>query len=135
MIRALIFDCFGVILDIHGIRRNEPLLKFIDNSKSKYDMALLSNISAQGLIDRIPQTDLDTYFKVVVASEEVGIAKPDPRIYELAANRLGVMPAECIMIDDREDYCSGAKVAGMQAIQYRHFDQFFDELAVLIAAS
>lgn len=133
MIRALIFDCFGVVLDIHGVHRDEPLLGFITASKAKYDMALLSNISAQGLTSKLPQADLDKYFTVVVASEEVGLAKPDPRIYELTANRLGVDPSECIMIDDREDHCFGAKAAGMQAVQYRNFEQFSDDIATLLA--
>lgn len=52
-----------------------------------------------------------------VLSCEVGIAKPDPEIYLIAAQALGVPPADAVFLDDQARFCAGARAAGMRAIQ------------------
>jgi putative hydrolase of the HAD superfamily len=54
-----------------------------------------------------------------VLSEEIGIRKPDPRIFQYAADALRIRPAECLYVGDsyRNDII-GAKTAGMQACWY-----------------
>ena len=55
-------------------------------------------------------------FDSVVLSCSVGLAKPDPRIYELAAEELGVPPQECLFVGDgANDELAGAERAGMRA--------------------
>jgi putative hydrolase of the HAD superfamily len=55
-----------------------------------------------------------------VFSCDVGISKPDPRIYQIACERLGVEPAECLFVGDgANDELLGAERAGMAAIQLR----------------
>ena len=49
------------------------------------------------------------------------------------ADRLDVRLVECVMIDDREDYCVGARGVGMQAIQYKSFGQMQRELQQVLA--
>jgi len=52
-----------------------------------------------------------------VFSCEVGLAKPDPAIYHLAAARLGVEPAECLFVGDGgSDELSGAGAAAMTPV-------------------
>jgi putative hydrolase of the HAD superfamily len=56
----------------------------------------------------------------VVFSCDVGISKPDPRIYEIACERLGVEPAECLFVGDgANDELPGAERVGMAAVQLR----------------
>jgi putative hydrolase of the HAD superfamily len=56
-------------------------------------------------------------FEVVICSGDVGFAKPDPRIFELAAARLGVPPNRCLFVGDRRDSDAlGAVAAGMSAL-------------------
>jgi putative hydrolase of the HAD superfamily len=62
-------------------------------------------------------TDLASRIDEPVFSCSVGVAKPDPRIYRIAADRLGVETAECLFIDDQPAFVEGARVAGMDAVQ------------------
>jgi putative hydrolase of the HAD superfamily len=56
----------------------------------------------------------------LVFSCDVGISKPDPRIYEIACERLGVEPAECLFVGDgANDELPGAERVGMTALQLR----------------
>ena len=55
-------------------------------------------------------------FHDVVDSSEVGLRKPDLRIYELACERLGVDAAACVFLDDQEENVDGARAAGLTGI-------------------
>jgi putative hydrolase of the HAD superfamily len=60
---------------------------------------------------------LGTAFDVVIASGDVGCAKPDTRIFHLAAARLGLPPEQCLFVGDRRDIDAlGALAAGMQGV-------------------
>jgi len=61
---------------------------------------------------------VDELFEVVVDSSFVGARKPDPRIYEIVVQRLGVTPSACVFVDDRAENCDGARAAGMHAIHF-----------------
>ena len=56
------------------------------------------------------------YFQVVVAMEDVPEAKPDPRIFLLAAEKLNVKPAECVAVEDSVHGVRAAKDAGMKVV-------------------
>jgi putative hydrolase of the HAD superfamily len=64
------------------------------------------------------ETPLGREFDATVFSCEVGVSKPDARIYEIACERLGVEPAECLFVGDgANDELPGAERAGMTAVQ------------------
>jgi HAD superfamily hydrolase (TIGR01509 family) len=111
-------------------KRNEPLLCYILELKNRYKTALLSNVISGGLEARFPHNELSEYFDIVIASGDVGWAKPEAQAYGLTANRLGVQLSECIMIDDRQEYCDGAIAVGMQAILFQSIEQLEDELTL-----
>jgi putative hydrolase of the HAD superfamily len=54
-----------------------------------------------------------------VISAEVGLHKPQPEIYRLAAERLEVEPGGCVFIDDLRENCEGAEAVGMTAVRHR----------------
>jgi putative hydrolase of the HAD superfamily len=58
-------------------------------------------------------------FDVLVCSAEVGMAKPEPGIYTLAAARLGVRPEACVFVDDHDPNVRAARAVGMTGILYR----------------
>jgi epoxide hydrolase-like predicted phosphatase len=58
-------------------------------------------------------------FDAVVISAEVGLHKPQPEIYLLAAERLGVDPESCVFVDDLRENCAGAQAVGMATILHR----------------
>lgn len=115
-----------------GEIRDTQLLEYIGGLRKTHKTALLSNIGKGSLLRRFTEDELSRYFDTVVASGEVGYAKPEPEIYEIAADRLGVRLDECVFTDDREEYCQGARAVGMQAILYEDFSQFRPALEALL---
>lgn len=113
----------------HEHRINSPLVSLItEQLRPEYKIGLLSNIGREWIDDFFSKHQLHDYFDEVVLSGEEGITKPHPSIFELIASRLGVDPSECVMIDDIEENCEGAEIAGMYAIHFRDNKQLLDEL-------
>jgi epoxide hydrolase-like predicted phosphatase len=67
-------------------------------------------------------------FDDIINSARVGLAKPDPRIFALAAERLGVAPGECVFIDDLARNVQAAADADMHAVHYTSYPQLLDDL-------
>jgi len=63
--------------------------------------------------------DLRELFDAVVISGEVGMHKPEPDIFELAARRVNRDPSDCVFVDDLRENCAGAEALGMTAILHR----------------
>ncbi|HEU5187323.1 MAG TPA: HAD family phosphatase [Candidatus Saccharimonadales bacterium] len=103
---------------VSGLARNKALLEFSQSVRPKYKVGLLSNISSGTINHFFTKEEQKQYFDTVVISSDVGLAKPDPAIFTLTAERLGCLPKECIMVDDSPMHCSGALKAGMQAVIY-----------------
>ena len=55
-------------------------------------------------------------------SAEVGLHKPQPEIYRLAAERVGAEPGDCVFVDDLRENCEGAEAVGMTAVLHRDAD-------------
>jgi epoxide hydrolase-like predicted phosphatase len=62
---------------------------------------------------------LEELFDTAVISAEVGLHKPQPEIYMLAAERLVEPPERCVFVDDLRENCAGAEAVGMTAILHR----------------
>ena len=71
------------------------------------------------------------FFTARVFSCEENLAKPDPRIYELMALRLGLAPEECLMVDDKAENIQGAQDARMPGHLFTTSGQFKAELTRL----
>ena len=63
------------------------------------------------------------YFEEILFAHDLKIEKKDPEIFRVAARRMGVEPAECVVYDDSVEACRGAKAAGMHTVGV--YDQFF----------
>jgi putative hydrolase of the HAD superfamily len=97
------------------------VLALVDGVRVEGSVALLSNASTR-LLDDLRSAGLDGHFDAVVGSADIGIVKPDPAAYRAAAERLGVAPELCLMVDDRAENVEGARAAGMQAHLYTGVD-------------
>jgi putative hydrolase of the HAD superfamily len=74
---------------------------------------------------------LGELFDALVLSHEVGLRKPDPEIYALAADRLGVPASACVVVDDLITNVIGAREAGMRGILHEGDDATIAELEEL----
>jgi len=119
MIKAVIFDCFGVVLDIMRGTKIQQTLDLIQDLKPDYALAMLTNVPSRYSLDqRFDPGQLDELFEVVVASGEVGWDKPAPEIFIMTAEKLGVKPEECLFIDDVPSFTAVARSLGMQSFDY-----------------
>jgi putative hydrolase of the HAD superfamily len=75
---------------------------------------------------------IDDVFEVVVDSAFVGTRKPEPEIYAITLERLGLPAAACVFLDDLELNVEAAREAGMQGIVYRDTAQAITELEALL---
>jgi epoxide hydrolase-like predicted phosphatase len=66
--------------------------------------------------DRYDREQLASLFDALVISGEVGLRKPDPAIYSLAAERLGVAPEKCVFVDDLPGNLKPAAALGMATV-------------------
>lgn len=77
-------------------------------------------------------TPLDELFDAVVISGDVGMHKPQPEIFQLGAEKVGVAPEDCVFVDDLRENCAGAEAVGMTAILHRGPDSTLPELSRLL---
>ena len=66
-----------------------------------------------------------------VLSCEVGLIKPDPAIFHLTAERVGVRPEEALLVDDREANIASAKGTGMAGIRFQNLGQLRGDLEAM----
>jgi putative hydrolase of the HAD superfamily len=71
-------------------------------------------------------------FDHVIESSKVGVRKPDPRIYQMMCEALGVEAAQCIYLDDLGINCKPAAALGMAAIKVTSGEQALDDLGALL---
>lgn len=173
MIKAIIFDFFGVIqadpyerwLNKHGLKREGPyaeaadvmdmgqitkleflerlsslsgqpieqvksdfsegialdgsLVEFIKELGGRYKIGLLSNSRGDYLRPILTENAIMELFNNVIISSEVGIVKPDPAIFHLAIEKLGVEPGETVFIDDKSYNTAAAEALGIKTVLYK----------------
>ncbi len=108
------------------------MLDYISELKKDYKIGLLSNVANSWITDSLLTKEEQALFDSMIFSYQVGMTKPDPRIFILACQRLGVSTHEAVMVDDIERYCSAAKAEGLQAIPYHNLHQLKEQLEKLL---
>ncbi len=84
-----------------------------------YKVSILSNADAS-LRQRLEhEIGIHHLFDDIVCSAEVGMAKPEPAVFDLACGRLGLAPGECVFVDDYEPNVKAAQDVGMQGVLFR----------------
>lgn len=111
---------------------SKEMLQFVRSLRPRYKTAMLSNVG-RGVVDELfsPQEQAEL-FDVVVLSSEIGMLKPNPEIYELAAERLGLSVEECVMVDDLRTNVDGAVNAGMRGVMCENFAQCAAEVEKIL---
>jgi putative hydrolase of the HAD superfamily len=109
-----------------------PNIDLIRRLRPAYKTGVLSNAD-NTLMARLRDSHrIADLFDDIVCSADVGMAKPDARVYALAAQRLGLPPGECVFVDDLEANVDAAKAAGMQGVHFLVGEHVLeDQLAAL----
>jgi epoxide hydrolase-like predicted phosphatase len=131
MVRGLVLDFGGVLTDLGDDHTaiEPPLVTATRQVRERgIRTAVLSN--ADGLWS--PPNGWAGLFDVVITSGEVGMAKPDRRIYLLAAERLGLPAHECVFVDDLAVNVRGAAAAGMVGVHHQSVQSTLEELETLL---
>ncbi len=107
------------------------MVNLVKQLKQNYIVALLSN--ADNIFRDLLETKFhaNKLFHDVIISAEVGVAKPDPKIFTIACGKLGVEEKDCVFIDDSGRNVESAMSVGIRAIQYRNTIQLIKELKQL----
>ncbi|HEX4830893.1 MAG TPA: HAD family phosphatase [Trebonia sp.] len=98
---------------------NTGLITWARGLRPRYKTGILSNSSVGAREREHARYGYGDLFDDIVYSHEVGLVKPDPRIYALCCQRLEVAPAEVAFLDDREVNVAAARAAGLHAVHFR----------------
>jgi epoxide hydrolase-like predicted phosphatase len=114
-----------------GIAPDEPMLEAVRRSRQAgIKTGLISNSWGDGIA--YEPALMEELFDAVVISGEVGLHKPQPEIFRLGAERIGVAPEECVFVDDLRENCAGAEAVGMKAILHSGAEGTLPQLEELL---
>jgi putative hydrolase of the HAD superfamily len=94
------------------------VLDLIRRHRRSAPVVALTNATSR-LPRDLARLGLDRELDAVFSSHELGVAKPDPRVFDLVRARLGVEPAACLFVDDTAGHVAAAEAAGLRAHLYR----------------
>jgi putative hydrolase of the HAD superfamily len=99
----------------------EPDAAMLDGVRAARADGIRTGLLSNSWGDALAYDDalLEELFDAWVISGEVGLRKPDPAIYELAAERLGLPPAACVFVDDLPGNLKPARALGMATVLHR----------------
>ncbi len=111
---------------------NTGLAAYFASLRPRYRTGIISN-SFVGARHREEQRyGFAAMTDLIVYSHEAGLCKPDPRIYQLACDGLGVPPAGMVFLDDLPENVAAARQAGMHAVLFRHTGQAIADIQALL---
>jgi putative hydrolase of the HAD superfamily len=112
---------------------NEPMIELMRELKaSGLRMAMLTNNVREWEETWRSMLPVDEIFELVVDSAFVGCRKPEPEIYELTLERIGLPAESCLFIDDLPHNCDAAREAGMSAVHFRDNEQAIAEIRAAV---
>lgn len=112
----------NMILDIMGKEDIKPVSgipEFLRSIEEKGLTTAVASSSDYKLINLIlDRLKIAQYFDSVTSGSDVKRGKPSPDVFLLAAERIGIEPSECLVVEDSENGVKAAKSAGMKALGY-----------------
>lgn len=115
-----------------GDRLDEDLLSLVKSLRGRYRTVLLSNAwmdMRRNVARRFGALDA---FEMQIFSAEVGLRKPDPRIFQHVLNLLGADPEEIVFVDDFDENIQAARRFGLRTIQFVSSQQVCRDLTTLL---
>ena len=125
--RTIDLDGFGESY-FADLDANEPFVEYMRELRGRgYRMAICTNNVREWDPLWRAMVPVDEIFDVVIDSSAVGSRKPEPRIYELTLQALGVDAAAAVLVDDIEINCTAARELGMRAVWFQTTGQAMAE--------
>jgi putative hydrolase of the HAD superfamily len=110
----------------------EPLAPMVEAVRRARQAGVPTGLISNSWVMDHYTDEIRSLFDSVVISAEVGLHKPQPEIYLLAARRLGVAPEQCVFVDDLRENCAGAEAIGMTAVLHRDVAETIARLEELL---
>lgn len=102
MLKAIIFDLGNTLIRQDDGHRFPHAKEVLAQLKNQFKLALISNVlpttSAERIHELLREAELYDFFDVMLVSSEVGMSKPEPRIFEIVLEELNVEPEEAVMV-------------------------------------
>jgi putative hydrolase of the HAD superfamily len=131
--RPVDIDDFSEVWFSH-LHPNVAMLELMRTLKRRdYRMGLLTNNVREWEQHWRPRMPIDEIFEQVIDSGFVGMRKPDPEIYALTQQRLGVPGAEILFIDDVDVNIAAARAAGWNVVHFETNEQAIPEIEAALA--
>ncbi len=118
--------------DIYMGNPNEELIAWFRALRPRYRTAILSNSFVGARDHEEERYGFTSMVDLAIYSHEEAFRKPDPHIYQIAVERLGVAPAEIVFLDDVPENVAAARAAGIQAILFTNNAQAISDLEALL---
>ncbi|MFJ6432189.1 HAD-IA family hydrolase [Streptomyces sp. NPDC091416] len=109
---------------------DQEVVALLAKVRAVASVALVSNATTR-LERDLERQGLADVADAVVNTARIGVAKPDLRVYRIAAELLGVALDRCLFVDDTEANVTAAREAGMAAVHYRRLEDLHEALSPL----
>jgi putative hydrolase of the HAD superfamily len=114
---------------------NVELAAYFAGLRPRYKTAIISNSFVGAREKEQERYGFGDMCDLIIYSHEVGIKKPDRRIFDLACERLGIQPSEMIFLDDVEEAVAAARELGIHAIHFKETSQAIADIEACLQAN
>jgi putative hydrolase of the HAD superfamily len=104
------------------------LYDFAAGLRPTYATAILSNSADGARREEQRRFGFEQLVDTIIYSHEVGLAKPDPAVFRLTEERLGVEPHEIVFLDDHDGHVEAARQLGWHAVWHRDTNASIEEI-------
>lgn len=118
------------IMDTYPL--DKKLINYLERMTKQYTLVLVSNQIRDWLEEVIDKNDLNAIFDYTANSYEVGVRKPNHKIFNYALNLIGSKPKETVFVDDMAKNIEAAQELGIHTINYSDFASFERDLNNLL---
>jgi HAD superfamily hydrolase (TIGR01509 family) len=111
---------------------DRTLVEYLRSLRGKYKIGLISNAWSD-LRDFVVREKFDDAFDRMIISAEVGAAKPEPKIYQVALEQFGVSPNEAVFVDDFYINIEGCEKVGIKGIHFKDAESTLAQLKEILS--
>ena len=131
MIKFIIFDFYGVLYFPAKDHLNTEIFEFIEDNNKKYGFGVVSAISTD-LSGWLQERKVKRYFQFIKTTQELGLPKTDPGLYEMVLASFELKPSQVLLIDDSAENLNAAKLAGLQTLRYAKTKPFKQQISQIL---